>query len=103
MKGLGRYLPEALLLKGKSHYLLGELTQASSALEQARTEAKTVGSRRLLWQILALLAETENDQDKAAALKSEAREHVDIIASHISDEKLRNSFLSSKAVRTILS
>jgi predicted ATPase len=103
MKGLGRYLPEALLLKGKSHYLLSDPTQASSALEQARTEAETLGSRRLLWQILALLAETENNKDKAAALKSEARENVDTIASHISNEELRDSFLKSDAVRAILS
>jgi predicted ATPase len=102
-KGLSRYLPEALLLKGKSHYLLGDLTQASSALEQARTAAKTLGSRRLLWQILAQLAEIENDQDKAAALNAEAREHIDYIAAHISSEELRDSFLKSNAVRPIFS
>ena len=101
--GLGHYLSEALLLKGRSHYLLGDLTQASSALEQARTAAKTVGSRRFLWQILALLAEIENDQDKAAALRAEARENVDTIASHISGEALRDSFLNSNAVRATLS
>ena len=102
MKGLGHILPEASFLKGKSHFLLGDPAQTKPALEQARTEAKKVGSRRLSWQILALLAEIENDKDKAAALKSEARENVDYIAAHISDGELRDSFLKSGAVRAIL-
>jgi hypothetical protein len=103
MYGLGHILPEALFLKGKSHFLLDDPAQAKPALEEAYTEAKRVGSRRHLWQILALLAETENDKDKAAAFKSEARENIDFIASHTSSEELRDSFLKSNAVRAILS
>jgi tetratricopeptide (TPR) repeat protein len=103
MYGLGHILPEALFLKGKSHFLLDDPAQAKPALEEAYTEAKRVGSRRHLWQILALLAETETDKDRAAALKSEARENIEYIVSHTSSEELRDSFLKSNAVRAILS
>ena len=39
---LGRYLPEALFLKGKSHFMQGDLPQAKNVLEQARTEAENL-------------------------------------------------------------
>ena len=66
---LGQYLPEALFLKGKSHFMQGDLMEAKIALEQARTEAEKLGSRRLLWQIIANLAELESDKELSMALK----------------------------------
>jgi len=103
MNGLGHILPEALFLKGKSHFLLGDPEQGRLALEAARTEAKKSGSRRLLWQILALLVGTKTDNEKSAAFKSEARENIEYIASHTASEELRDSFLNLNAVREILS
>jgi len=103
MKGLGHYLPEALFLKGKAHFLMGNLQEAKDLLEQAHSEASRVGSRRLLWQILALLAKAETNDEKSAAFKAEARENIDYIASHTSSEELRASFLNSNPVRKILS
>jgi len=61
--GLGQYLPEALFLKGKAHLMNGEKDLAKDAFEQARLAAESIGSRRLLWQILATLAEVESDKE----------------------------------------
>ena len=53
---VGQYLPEALFLKGRAHLMNGEKDVAKAAFEQARLSAETIGSRRLLWHILAALA-----------------------------------------------
>ncbi len=92
---LGRYLPEALFLKGKCLFLLGKPADARPSLEQARHAAQDLGSRRLLWQIIAALAELESDQQLSLGLKAEAREIVQYIADHITPDHLRESFLRS--------
>lgn len=92
---LGRYMPEALFLKGKAHLLRGELGDAKSALEQARTEAEKLGSRRLMWQIIAMLARLEPDQERSAKLLAEAGAIVQYIADRITQPELRASFLAS--------
>ncbi len=97
---LGQYLPEALYLKGKSHFRHGDLKEARDALEQARSEAEKLGSRRLLWQIIANLAELEPDPEQSRALNTEAREIVQYIANRITREDLRNAFLRSTGVLT---
>ncbi len=99
---LGRYLPEALLLEGSVHLLQGDLDKAQAALGQARTEAEKLGSRRLLWQITALLADIESDPGRAAALKAEARLIVQFIADHIARPDLRSSFLASASVSAVM-
>ncbi len=90
---LGQHLPEALFLKGKCLYLEGDLPGSKNALEQSLSEAKILGSRRLQWQIIAMLAELEPDKDLAAGLNIEARQIVDYIANHITDQHLRETFL----------
>ncbi len=92
---LGRYLPEALLLKGKLLFLQSDFQGAKITLEQARTAVKSLGSRRLLWQIIASLAELESEKELSLGLKAEAREIVDYIANHITPVNLRESFLHS--------
>ena len=99
---LERYLPEALLLKGKLLFLQNDFPGAKIALEKARTEAEKLGSRRLLWQIIANLAELESDEERSMALKAKAREIVHYIADHITPEDLRASFLGSAAVSVVL-
>ncbi len=96
---LDQYLPEALFLKGKCLLLQGSLGEAKIILEQACSEAKKLGSRLLLWQIIASLAELESDQALAPGLKTEAREIVDYIANHITRPDLRESFLRYAANR----
>jgi hypothetical protein len=80
----------------------GELPEAKSALEKARTEAEKLGSRRLLWQIIANLAELESDKERSIALKAEAHEIVQYIADHVARGDLRESFLRSTAVGAVL-
>ena len=46
----------------------GDFQQAKVALEQARTEAENLESRRLLWQIIATLAELEADKGLSMGL-----------------------------------
>ncbi len=95
---VGQYLPEALFLKGQAHLMNGEKDVAKAAFEQARLSAETLGSRRLLWQILAALAGVESDPGKSAALKAQAREIIQFIADHITSDELRSLFMRSKDV-----
>jgi tetratricopeptide (TPR) repeat protein len=95
---LGRYIPEALFLKGELLFLQGDLQAAKLTLEQARTAAGNLGSRRLLWQIIATLAELESDKELSLGLIAEAREIVGYIANHITPDDLRESFLRLAAL-----
>ena len=95
---LGQYLSEVLYLKGMCLLLQGNLQVSRITLEQARTAAKDLGSRRLLWQIIANLAELEPDRAQADSLKAEALEIVDYIANHITRPNLRESFLGFVAL-----
>ena len=81
----------------------GEHDVAISAFEQARLAAETMGSRRLLWQILAALAEIESDSGKSAALKAQAREIIQFIADHIANNEFRALFLQSEGVSALIS
>ena len=46
--------PDALLLKAKALRAVGHEREAYATLSEAQTEAKTVGARRSLWQIVAI-------------------------------------------------
>jgi len=99
---VGQYLPEALFLKGQAHLMNGEHDVAKSAFEQARLAAEAMGSRRLLWQILAALVELESDRGKSAALKAQAREIIQFIADHIASNETRSLFLQSEGVSALM-
>jgi tetratricopeptide (TPR) repeat protein len=99
---VGQYLPEAFLLKGKAHLMNGEHGLAKNAFEQARLSAETIGSRRLLWQILAALAEVEPDSEKSIALKNQAREIIRFIAAHIHEDEMRSQYLQSEGVSALI-
>jgi tetratricopeptide (TPR) repeat protein len=99
---LGHHLPEALFLKGKTHFKQGDRLQAKNALEQARTAAEKLGSRSLLWQIIAMLAEIETDHELSMKLKVDARQIVDYIADHVTRKDLRQAFLQSTAIYALL-
>jgi len=99
---VGQYLPEALFLKGNAHFMNDEHDLAKAALEQARLEAETIGSRRLLWQILFAMAGIEPDHEKSAALKTQARENIQFIADHIKSDELRSLFLQSESVKALM-
>ncbi len=98
---LAQYLPEALFLKGKCILKHGDRQEAKVTLEQARIDANNLGSRRLLWQIIATLAELESDKAQSLSLKAEARQTVQYIADHITPRDLRESFLRCAALSGI--
>jgi tetratricopeptide (TPR) repeat protein len=99
---LGRYLAEALFLKGKVHFMRGDLQEAKITLEQARVEAEKLGSRQQLWQIITQLSVVETDKTLAEALKKEAQEIVQYIADRITRQDLREAFLRFAAVNAVL-
>ncbi|HTO99979.1 MAG TPA: AAA family ATPase, partial [Anaerolineales bacterium] len=97
--GVGQLLPEALLLKGRAHQANGEAAEARDAFEAARLAAEAVGSRWLLWQSLAALAQVGSDPERAAAWRSQTQGIVQFIGDHISENELREAFLMSPAAR----
>jgi tetratricopeptide (TPR) repeat protein len=98
---INQYLSEGLFLKGQAHLMNGEQDLAKAAFEQARLAAEALGSRWLLWQILAALAGVESDNGKSAALKSQAREIVRFIAEHINGDEMRSQFFQSEGVKAL--
>jgi tetratricopeptide (TPR) repeat protein len=99
---LGQYLPEALFLKARSHWMNGDRDATLRTLDDARLAAEVIGSRRLLWRIFALLAEADSNPERSAAWKARARETVDFLADHMTRDGLRSLFLQSPAARSIL-
>lgn len=97
-RSLGRYLPEALLLKSKAELLRGDASSAKSTLEQALLETQKLGSRRFLWQILTSLAGLEPDGQVSSQYRSQGQQIVAFIAEHISPVDLKQSFLRMAAV-----
>jgi hypothetical protein len=95
-------LAKALFLKGQAHLMEGEPDAAKAAFEQARLAAEALGSRWLLWQILAAQAGIEADKGKSAALKSQACEVVQFIADHIHGDEMRSQFLKSEGVNALI-
>jgi hypothetical protein len=99
---VGQYISEALFLKGQANLIYGEQDLAKVTFEQARLSAEAIGTRRLLWQILAAMAEIESDHEKSAALKTRARANIQFIADHITSDELRSSFLQSEGPRALM-
>jgi tetratricopeptide (TPR) repeat protein len=100
--GIRLYIPEALYLKGQALLGLGRKAAARDHFLEAREEAETLGSRRMLWHILDALSRLESDPTRVAALRQEAREIIRTIVAHIDQDDLRTSFLSSPEVRAAL-
>ena len=98
---LNQFLPDVLFVQGKAQLMLGQREEAKESFAQARTAAEALGSRRMLWQILAALAELEDDAAQANALRAQAREIVAYITEHMPPE-LRGGFLHSPPVRAIM-
>jgi tetratricopeptide (TPR) repeat protein len=75
-------LPHTLYLKSQALRGLGRVDEARALLERARAEADELGDRWEPWRILAALAEMETDAAQAAALRGEARAHIQYIGEH---------------------
>ena len=114
------FLPDLLHSKGRALLSLGRVEEAHQALLEALVVARQQTSRRSLWLILYDLAQLSATSRKFVAGESssednfwevnteadaylkEAREVVAYIAAHISDEKLRTSFLNLPEVHGII-
>ncbi|MFQ5593143.1 MAG: hypothetical protein ACE5HA_03240 [Anaerolineae bacterium] len=74
-------------------------------MAEARAEAEAMGARRMLWQILAALAEIEGQRGRMAEaenLRAQAREVIAFIADHTGTSELRASFLAQPEVHAVL-
>lgn len=100
-RGLRTALPDSWLQYARALQALGRQHEARRSLETASALARELGSRRLLWQILAALSETATRRDEAARLWQEAAEEVAYLAGHAPTDALRASFLALPAVRHI--
>jgi tetratricopeptide (TPR) repeat protein len=103
--GARHFMPEATLLQGKALVALGEHGQARKVLREGTIVAADIGQRRILWQILAVLAEVETklgNDDEARTALSGAREIVDYLANSIDDKDMQKSFLSLPQVQVVL-
>jgi tetratricopeptide (TPR) repeat protein len=96
------FRPDVLRFKGLALLAQHKLDEADQVLKTGRQLAEELGSRRSLWPILMALSNlaTQRGQaDQAAALRAQAREIVEYFLDHISDPKLRKSFLNLPTVR----
>ncbi len=103
--GFRSYLSYILFGKAFALYGLDQLDEAQQVLDEARAEARSVGSRQFLWRILALEAQIalrRDDPLKAAELRNKARTEIHYIADHISYPELRTSFLNLPQVTAVL-
>jgi tetratricopeptide (TPR) repeat protein len=96
--GMLAMLPDFLYIRSRAQLGLGQQTGALEDLAQARAEATSMGMRRDLWQILALLAEVKGDEDSW----QEARVAIEWQAERAGAPDLRDSFLNIPQVRAIL-
>jgi len=101
--GVRHFLPEALLIQGRALGAMDKLNQAGDVLQDARLTAEEIGQRRVLWRILAEMAEIEDRRgngDTAGTYLYQARHVIDYIVEH-SGSELRSSFLSMPEVQAI--
>ncbi|MGB8645854.1 MAG: hypothetical protein WCF84_11500 [Anaerolineae bacterium] len=102
--GIRIYIIGALWYKGRALAGQGRTDDALATLADARAEAQALGTRRTLWEILALSADLEQqrgNESAAAALHAQARETVEFIAAHTPDD-LRRAFLNLPQVQHAL-
>jgi class 3 adenylate cyclase/tetratricopeptide (TPR) repeat protein len=96
---------DALMLKALALRAVDAGEQARQALEEARQEAESLSSRRILWRILSTQSAWEREAgrgEQANRLDLRAAETIAYIAEHISQPDLRQSFLTQPAVAAVL-
>ena len=103
--GMRSFLADALHFKGKALLAQGRVEAARAAWMEARAEAEALGSRRVLWPVLAALAEIEagrGNHAEAQMLRQQVREIIAYIADHCPPD-LRASFLNLPDVQAVMS
>jgi hypothetical protein len=92
------FVPEALLLRGRLLAMKDGLASAQSDFREALRMAEEVGIRRLIGPVtywLSRVCEAVDQPQEAAAFRSRSREAYELIASHIPEDSLRRTFLST--------
>ena len=103
--GARAFMPPALTIQGRALLAGGRVEAAEERLRSAQAEAAAIGSQRMLWQILAALAEVETrrgNAERAGRLRRQAQEITKHIADHAPTAVLRTSFLARPAVRALM-
>lgn len=91
-------------LMARLHRAAGDRQAAHEALDKAEAEATLLASRRMLWVIRAeraLWLEEDGDIAGAAEERQRARPDFEYIATHLSQESLRTTFLQSAWVQRL--
>jgi tetratricopeptide (TPR) repeat protein len=97
--------------ESSSSLKIDKIKEAETELKEALRIAEEIGASPLLWQIHASLGRLYSTNpephvvqggQKAKEQFSKAKEIIQGIASKIGDEKLKNTFLTAKPVRSIL-
>jgi diguanylate cyclase (GGDEF)-like protein len=110
-RALKRYVAVAKMLKGQiaQEEAVGPeregLKDSESQLKDARRTAKQIGALPLVWRIEASLGmtyEARGETRKASREYAKARKIVDELCSKIDDQKLREAFLDSAPVKSLL-
>jgi predicted ATPase/class 3 adenylate cyclase len=99
------YVADFEYLEGEAHRLCGEFDAAAQALSRAQATASALGTRRILWQILASLASVKDargDAVSSARTRDEARSIVTGIEDSLRPVGLANRFRAQAAVREVM-
>ena len=99
------YVADFEYLEGEAHRLRGELDAAAQALSQARADASALGTRRILWQILASLASVEDargDPASSARTRGEARSIATGIEESLRPVGLPGRFRAQAVIRELM-
>jgi hypothetical protein len=106
-RGLMRpYVADFEYLEGEARRLSGSAEAAVQALSRARATAAALGSRRILWRILASLATAEDALGNAASAtrsRDEARSIASAIADSLLPLGLADGFRAQAAVHELMS
>ena len=100
--GISAFVADAMLVSAQALLQLGRGDEARAQLQIARTVAMSINQRRMLWQILPLLADLTADPTEATAMRAEAAAIMADIRDQLPNEELRASFLALPDVRRIL-
>jgi tetratricopeptide (TPR) repeat protein len=99
------YVADFEYLEGEAHRLRGELDAAAQALSRAWATASALGTRRILWQVLASLASVEDARGhavSAARTREEARSIVAGIEESLRSVGLAERFRAQAVVRELM-
>lgn len=103
--GMRSEIPGALYFRGQALLGLGRDDAARDCWREAQAEAEAIGSRRMLWPIIFNLSQLEANPEanpiEAEDLRQQAQDTITYIVDHITDPKLRTSFLALPQVAAV--